>query len=355
LLETTKLFNQAVNLSNKMTTDNSKVIATAMQSKQHSTRKLTTEAFVQRAMSIHGDRYDYSLVKYKNLKTPVKIKCKAHGVFEMSPVAHIFQKSNCQKCAINKRSNERKLTLVDFKYKALKIHGEKYDYSLVCLVNVDTKVKIKCHVHGLFEQSPYCHLNRKQGCPLCADKGLAHKSNLEKFVLKANKVHGKIYTYKNAAYVNSKTKLAITCTIHGDFWQAPADHVNGKQGCPLCAAENTRGWSRSEYVEFLKAKGIDQASLYIVKCFNDSEVFLKVGITYQSIKERYRNKTLMPYTYSKIVLVNGESGFIWDLEKRIHRLLTKYSYQPSLDFGGQTECFSFITDEVYMLIENLSK
>ncbi len=338
-----------------MTETNSKVIASAMQSKKRSTKRLTTETFKERAESIHGNRYDYSLVDYYNLKTPVKIKCKVHGIFEMSPVAHIFQKSNCQKCSIEKRTNARKLTLAAFKSRAAKIHGDKYDYSLVDLVNVDTKVKIKCSNHGVFEQTPYCHLSRKQGCPLCAEKGLAHKSNLEKFIANATRVHGDTYTYRNAVYVNSKTKVAITCRTHGDFMQAPADHVNAKQGCPVCGAENTRGWSRGDYINFLKNKNVNQASLYIVKCFNDSEVFYKVGITHQGLESRFKNKTLMPYSYTEIVLVHGGAGFIWDLEKRIHRLLLKLSYQPAIGFCGQTECFSSIPKGVLKLIGDLSQ
>lgn len=338
-----------------MTEANSKVIASAMQTKKHTTKRLTTETFKERAESIHGNRYDYSLVDYYNLKTPVKIKCKVHGIFEMSPVAHIFQKSNCQKCSIEKRTNARKLTLAAFKSRAAKIHGDKYDYSLVDLINVDTKVKIKCSNHGVFEQTPYCHLSRKQGCPLCADKGLAHKSNLERFVLKATQVHNNEYTYKNAVYVNSKTKLAITCLVHGDFWQAPADHVNARQGCPICSAENTRGWSRGDYINFLKNKNVNQASLYIVKCFNDSEVFYKVGITHQRLENRFKNKTLMPYSYAEFVLVHGGAGFIWDLEKRIHRLLLKLSYQPAIGFCGKTECFSSIPKGVLKLIGDLSQ
>ena len=338
-----------------MTEANSKVIVPTMQSKNNSTKRLTTKTFKERAESVHGNRYDYSLVDYQNLKTPVKIKCKVHGIFEMSPVAHIFQKSNCQKCSIEKRTNARKLTLSVFKSRAAKIHGSKYDYSLVSLVNVDTKVKIKCSTHGVFEQTPYCHLNRKQGCPLCAEKGLAHKSNLEKFVLKATQVHGNEYTYKNAVYINSKTKLAITCRVHGDFWQAPADHVNAKQGCPTCGAENTRGWSRSEYIDFLKAKKLSQANLYIIKCSKDGEVFYKVGITHQSLRSRFKNKTLMPYGYREIAFVSGDAGFIWDLEKRLHTLLFSFSYQPTTGFGGQTECFSKIPKGVYKLLDGINQ
>ena len=47
-------------------------------------------------------------------------------------------------------------------------HGNKYDYSLVIYVNADTKVKIICPEHGIFEQRSSSHINGS-GCPMCND------------------------------------------------------------------------------------------------------------------------------------------------------------------------------------------
>lgn len=56
-----------------------------------------TNSFIQKSMEIHGDRYDYSLVSYINTRTPVKIICPEHGVFEQKPMNHI-QGYGCRKC-----------------------------------------------------------------------------------------------------------------------------------------------------------------------------------------------------------------------------------------------------------------
>lgn len=50
---------------------------------------------------------------------------------------------------------------------AVKIHGPKYDYSLVDYVRAVDKVVIKCRWHGTFRQSPNAHLSQKSGCPTC--------------------------------------------------------------------------------------------------------------------------------------------------------------------------------------------
>lgn len=47
------------------------------------------EDFIKQANVIHSNKYDYSLVEYKNCKTKVKIICSEHGVFEQTPNSHI--------------------------------------------------------------------------------------------------------------------------------------------------------------------------------------------------------------------------------------------------------------------------
>ena len=47
-------------------------------------------------LDIQQDKYDYTLVDYKNNKTKVKIICKIHGIFEVRPDNHYH--TNCPKC-----------------------------------------------------------------------------------------------------------------------------------------------------------------------------------------------------------------------------------------------------------------
>jgi len=56
------------------------------------------EKFTTDARKIHGDVYDYSLVKYVNAKKKVDIICKKHGIFRQAPAWHINLKHGCPKC-----------------------------------------------------------------------------------------------------------------------------------------------------------------------------------------------------------------------------------------------------------------
>ena len=58
--------------------------------------------------------------------------------------------------------------------------------------------------------------------------------NTQEFIEKAQKIHNNKYDYSKVEYVNVKTKVCIICPEHGEFWQSPDSHINGKSGCPKC-------------------------------------------------------------------------------------------------------------------------
>ena len=125
-------------------------------------KKKTTEQFIEEATLIHGNKYDYSKVKYENNKKPVCIVCPEHGEFWQAPQNHLSQKQGCPLC--NHRSY--KYTTEEFIQRAREVHGDKYGYSKVVYERKNKKVCIICPEHGEFWQSPEKHLSG-QGCPKC--------------------------------------------------------------------------------------------------------------------------------------------------------------------------------------------
>ena len=74
------------------------------------TKRSTTEEFIQKSEMIHGDRYDYSKVGYKNAHTKVIIICPIHGKFEQRPADHI-NGAGCPKCGdISRLENSNYIT-----------------------------------------------------------------------------------------------------------------------------------------------------------------------------------------------------------------------------------------------------
>ncbi len=191
-----------------------------------------TEKFICKSKKTHGDKYDYSLVDYVNNKTKVKIICPTHGIFEQTPKLH---KSGygCKKCTIDSGVyHTKKKSLNNFIIESKRIHGDKYDYSLVDYVNNKTKVKIICPTHGIFEQTPLQHITLKQNCKLCVID--SYKGDRELFIEKSRKTHGDKYDYSLVEYINNKTKVKIICPTHGIFVQRPDNHISGNC-CPVCS------------------------------------------------------------------------------------------------------------------------
>ena len=50
---------------------------------------MTTEDFISKAIAVHGEKYDYSKVEYVNALTKVTIICPIHGAFEQKPANHL--------------------------------------------------------------------------------------------------------------------------------------------------------------------------------------------------------------------------------------------------------------------------
>lgn len=183
-------------------------------------RMVDTDTFLLNAREVHGDKYDYSRVKYVNKSSRVTIVCPVHGEFEQIPYLHL--RFGCKKC-------KRIFDTDGFVIRAREVHGDKYDYSKVRYINKLSKVKIICPVHGEFETYPKSHITGT-GCVRCYNS-----LDNDAFIIKARDVHGDKYDYSKVQYVHSKNKVIIICPVHGEFGQTPRSHLNG-HGCFKCSS-----------------------------------------------------------------------------------------------------------------------
>lgn len=67
----------------------------------------TTETWIAKAKAVHGNTYDYSTVDYKHSLKKVNVTCKLHGAFEVTPGNHLTRKSGCPVCAGRLRQDRR--------------------------------------------------------------------------------------------------------------------------------------------------------------------------------------------------------------------------------------------------------
>jgi hypothetical protein len=186
------------------------------------------EEFLKQAKEVHGDKYDYSKVDYKNTETKIKIICPIHGEFLQSPHSHLGGKG-CPKCAGKNQTED------DFIRKAQEVHGNKYDYSQLNFKNMSSPVTIICPIHGKFTQNVGHHLNG-HGCFECgSEKKIENRRmSIDDFVKQSQEIHGDKYDYSKTENVKSNKDLTtIICPVHGEFLQSRNSHLRGR-GCPLC-------------------------------------------------------------------------------------------------------------------------
>ena len=255
-------------------------------------RKFTQEDFIEKAKEVHGDKYDYSKVKYIDSKHNVMIVCPKHGEFWQRANRHL-QGCGCRKCATELRISSQKLTTDEWVEKAKEVHGDKYDYSKVDYVNNYTKICIICPEHGEFWILPYAHTNLGEGCPGC---NKTEKLTKEIFTEKAKKIHGNKYDYSEVEYTGISNKICIICPEHGEFWQRAGSHLEGC-GCKKCAN---------------KLKAIDN-SLGLDKFIAAAKKIH--GDKYNYSKAKYVNN------YTKVCIICPEHGEFWQTPSgHIHNL-----------------------------------
>lgn len=103
---------------------------------------LNIELFIERAKSVHGEKYDYSKVDYRNNQTKVIITCPKHGDFLQAPSSHL-EGCGCPTC---KESQLEKQVRV-----MLETMGEPFVYEKTFdwLVNGSNKLSIDFYLPRL--------------------------------------------------------------------------------------------------------------------------------------------------------------------------------------------------------------
>ena len=157
--------------------------------------KITTELFIEKAKLIHGDKYDYSKVEYKGRHEKINIICKKHEEFIQEAGSHL-RGYGCKLCTEKTREYKLKFNTKEFIQKAIKIHGDRYDYSKVNYQGINKKIIIICKIHGEFKQTPASHL-KGSNCQTCSGN---NKSNTQEFIKKSIQKHGDKYDYSLVDY-----------------------------------------------------------------------------------------------------------------------------------------------------------
>ena len=176
----------------------------------------------------------------------------------------------------------KRLTQDEWIARAKAVHNDRYSYENVVYTNKSTKVTIRCHVHGLFEQLAGNHLQGK-GCAKCSKN---RRMNTEMFIEKAISVHDGVYDYSKTVFSRSRDKVIITCDLHGDFEQEANSHLKGA-GCPTCGYMSMGDFMRRNDERVLKIKDTVKQRYGVCNVMQDA-----------TIAKRFKDSFLLKYGVS---------------------------------------------------------
>lgn len=255
--------------------------------------------------------------------------------------------------------------------------------------------------HGEFWQMPFSHLQGK-GCPICAKIHIKQVQlcTIDEFIIKAKDKHGTYYDYSKVVYKGNRVKVCIICPVHGEFWQTPLSHLQGK-GCRICgshksgqsqktslinfiasamgAHDNYYDYSKAVYIntmmkvciicpkhgEFwqipnnhLRGQGCPSCNtggynrnkpgrLYCIKIDTPEGYLYKVGITNRTVSQRYYYHDECNYPYTVIrdsQYNNGNTAFLH--EKNIINDFGEYIYTGDLKLFTSTKNTEVFTKDV---------
>ena len=244
-----------------------------------------TNTFITKAKQIHGDRYDYSKVKYESCYKEVVIICSIHGEYLQKPGSHLHTQG-CDLCRREQMSQLFVKSAIQFIKDAKEVHGDKYNYSYSNYMNYATNVEISCSLHGPFNQLPSNHL-RGAGCPLCKNKTEA------KLYEALKQIYPTLVTqFKQAWCKNGNTKrcLPFDFCILGHYiiieldgaqhfrqvrdWKSPEDQFESDKYKEECANKNNYSTIRilQEDVYYDRYDWISELSRHIEDIIKGDEV-----------------------------------------------------------------------------------
>jgi len=241
-------------------------------------RRLSTKEFINKAINVHSNKFNYSKVEYVGNKNKVIIICSKHGEFLQKPNDHLSG-YGCKKCQYEKTSKENRFTNEIFINKAKHLHNNKFNYSLVEYDGYENKVLIICNEHGNFKQTPHAHL-QGSGCPSCCES-------------RGEKKIAEILNKYNLEFIREKTfnDLKDKSNLFYDFYLPKFKlfiEYNGIQHCrPINFFGGKEGYAKIKRHDLIKLKyAIDKKylliSLYDIPIKNMNELFVNV-LKYKSI------------------------------------------------------------------------
>lgn len=276
----------------------------------------TEEQFLEKVKNIHGDEIEV-IGRFKGVTKPILFKTK-YGICQYPTARQLCNENQIPtiKCALNKTEYFMKMLREKYpeiaeqivpqsEYKAMK---EKMLFNTrFGIVSINPDMLMSGHIPSIRSA-----IDRKD----------YFKKQLEYLY------DGKGYEFdiESSSTDRHKGRVKFICPIHGEQW-VDSDGIFLGHGCPEC----NQGWTKSNI-------------FYLIKLYNETESFYKLGISYIDINNkvrRYRDYKKLGYNVEQIKLLQFEDFMqCRDFETKMKYIIKNSIYIPNKwASNGTTECF----------------
>lgn len=259
--------------------------------------KLSKEEFLERAISVHNNVYDYTKTKFINIRSEITVNCPIHGDFTVLAKSHIYKRidastgvpsGSCPKCAslivYKNRANKAPAICDDeiiAKYKHL---YPKYTFKdkveRVWIISKRTKrhyqkriITFECPQHGIQKVPwrPNVVESQKDICLSCSVERKRMPENI--FLDKLKNKYGDSVDYTKVVYVNVSTPVTLICPTHGEFSAVPGDLLKKQRiiACKKCSGSNGEELIR----RFLVLNKIEYVRQYRLPAFKTRRIYYR--------------------------------------------------------------------------------
>jgi hypothetical protein len=175
------------------------------------------------------NNFDLSLAQYKNSSSSLLVKCLKHDRYFKNSTYNLVRGAGCSECKKEKIRKIRSLGTDEFIERAINLHGNRYDYSLVHYKTLIDTIDIICKIHGKFKQKPREHLKGSQ-CQLCSSTSISAISQVWLDSLGLDLIHEHPIKYDKGYYTvdGYDPKTNTVYEFHGDYWHGNPKIFNGE-------------------------------------------------------------------------------------------------------------------------------
>lgn len=205
--------------------------------------------------------------------------------------------------------------------------------------NNRTRFKIKCNVCEQIVEMTWANIKRKKGCGSCNGTQVTDYNSFEKHF------PDKVKYFKNPEEAKritkgSQKKIKTICPDCGEESTRVVKNI-AKQGYGCTNCDTNSFWNLENREQFKKEWKEKPCLVYTIKCWDENEIFFKIGITTKTVKERFRKEKDLPYEFEVLEEIQTNLYDAIAIEFLKHKKLKKEGkqYFPKKTFAGITECF----------------